>query len=93
MNMNSTAHTIIFTSIATALALFTALSAAIAGLDSTAMISGISLFVAVCMIEIMIQSYAEPSTLVGRRRTVKNAPTPAAKVFAFPTAPALRKAA
>jgi hypothetical protein len=91
--MNSTAHTLLFTSIATAVALFTVLSAVIAGLESTAMIAGISLFVAVCVIEIMIQSYAEPSSLVGRRRPLKNAPAPNREVVAFPAAPAQRKAA
>ncbi|MBE2215522.1 MAG: hypothetical protein IAE82_16730 [Opitutaceae bacterium] len=83
--MNKTAHTLIATSIASALALFTALSTVIAGLGSTATITGISLFVAFGMIEIMIQSYAEPSDVLGRMRESRNVPPVADKLVAFET--------
>lgn len=91
MNMNTTAHTFISASIATCLALFTFLSAAFAGLASTATITGISLFVAFGVIEIMIQSYARPTgVLSGPRRTSRAA---AGEVVAFPAASIARKAA
>lgn len=90
--MNTTAHTIISSSIATALALFTALSTAIAGLGSTATIIGISLFVAFGMIEIMLQSYAEPSDLLSRAREAQESRA-ADKIVAFPAKVAERRAA
>lgn len=91
--MNTTAHTIISSSIATGLALFTVLATAIAGPGSTAMITGISLFVAFGMIEIMIQSYAAPADLLGRVRAARQAARPPAKVVEFPAQAAQRKAA
>lgn len=91
--MNTTAHTLISSSIATGLALFTLLSTVIAGLGSTATITGISLFVAFGMIEIMIQSYAQPTgVLSGARRSPARAHAPA-EMLAFPAAAAERKAA
>lgn len=91
MNMNTTAHTLISSSIATALALFTVLSAAFAGLAATSTITGISLFVAFGLIEIMIQSYAPPvGVLSGPRRS--STPTAAGEMVEFPTG-AQRKAA
>jgi len=91
MNMNTTTHTFISASIATGLALFILLAAAFAGLASTATMTGISLFVAFGMIEIMIQSYARPvGVFSGPRRTNRHA---AGEVVAFPAPSAGRKAA
>jgi len=96
MNMNTTAHTIISSSIATGLALFTALSAAFTGPGSTATITGLSLFVAFGMIEIMIQSYATPTGVRTRSRDEVANRDGASTLVAFPSAPATaagRKAA
>jgi hypothetical protein len=94
MNMNTTAHTLISSSIATGLALYTLLATAITGLGSTATITGISLFVAFGMIEIMIQSYAPPTGVLSGARRTPARPHAAAEVVAFPTvAAAERKAA
>lgn len=65
-NMNTTARTLISASTAAALGLFALISAIFTGLGSTATITGISLYVALGMIEIMIHSYAPSSNSLRR---------------------------
>lgn len=91
--MNTSAHTLISATVATALALFTFASAALVGLASTATITGISLFVAFGLIEIMIQSYAPPVGVLSRARARREQVAAADVVVAFPSATAQREAA
>lgn len=91
-NMNTTAHTLISASLAALLGLFTTLSALFAGLASTATITGISLFVALGMIEIMIQSYARPTRSVHRVRVSPSRVPHAAEVVPFSAASERRAA-
>ncbi len=93
MNMNTTAHTLLSGSIALGLALFTFASALFVGLASTATITGISLFVAVGLIEIMIQSYARPVGVLSGPRSARARPAAPAAVVAFPARNSVRKAA
>lgn len=93
MNMNTTAHTLISSTIGLALGLFTFASALFAGPGSTATITGISLFVAFGLIEIMIQSYARPAgVFAGPRRAPAKAAAPS-EVVPFTPRDHARKAA
>ena len=92
-HMNTAAHTLVSASLAIALSLFTMASAAIAGLAATATITGLSLFVALGLIEIMVLSYAAPAQARGRPHHARSMAPDRAGLLPFSAPSVERKAA